>query len=74
MIAVASPDEEYYKDFIKELTPFYLPTWKESELRLFAEDVPGFYRNSLLKRCVELSTDQFALLTCFTDTGSVQEV
>ena len=46
----------------------------ESGLRLFAEDVPGFYRNFFSKRCVELSTGQFALLTRFIDTGSVQEV
>ena len=63
VIAAASPDKEYYKDFVKTANTFYMPTWNESELQLFAEKVPGFLRKFSFDEVCQSSICQFALLT-----------
>ena len=40
-----------------------MPTWQESELKLFAEKVPGFLRRFSFAEVCQLSIGRFALLT-----------
>ena len=82
----ASPDEEYYKDFIKTAETFYMPTWQESELKLFAENVPDFLKKipdekvpglfrklSFEEVCLSAEYRPVCASHTFADIGSVQE-